>query len=424
MPQDPPSRDHILAARTPAELFGHDIDDLERRRTYARLIRAFRPEDDPDVFQHIRTLYEATRDEPPPADPASTPGTPAHVRLQQAIAAMDWPKLIEVALTDQDALLGAHDHVLVHALDVLICLVGPSLSTSVLDEIELLLSRPDLSVAPQQLHRMVGQLVDLRGLGAMAQDARIPAPVVEAVRFAWCRRPDGLAEYLVEAMPRLAHADGALDTMVDLLERYHPAGLSQLLEAELEVTDSPRWYEAHGSADEAHRGLPEEVARLWRARLLNNAEVRRALEPVPSPRALRFFGYGAGLLLLTELAVVRFPPLLHTLLSTAVTIYVLIEAYFWVREQRRQTLVRTTTWPAPAALVALAREHTLWPHELVSQLAADEPVPVDRPEEHLTRYAYQEDHPLLRFESDRTTWLRVLTPQHVERVRARFVADG
>jgi hypothetical protein len=64
------TRDEVLAAATPLALFGPDHRDPKAlKRSYARLIRAFGPENEPGVFAHIRALYERaqTPDEPAPA---------------------------------------------------------------------------------------------------------------------------------------------------------------------------------------------------------------------------------------------------------------------------------------------------------------------------------------------------------------------
>jgi len=77
------TRDELLAATAPVDLFGDAVGDRRAlRRAYARLAKRYRPDDDPEAFQHLRGLYEQAqqRSEPfaAPAPPAAAaPAAPA-----------------------------------------------------------------------------------------------------------------------------------------------------------------------------------------------------------------------------------------------------------------------------------------------------------------------------------------------------------
>ena len=76
----------ILATTRPRNLFGEAVDDPRSlKRAYATLIRAFAPDDHPEVFAHIRSLYESARDGVAldPSEPVAAPSAVEH--LEQAL---------------------------------------------------------------------------------------------------------------------------------------------------------------------------------------------------------------------------------------------------------------------------------------------------------------------------------------------------
>lgn len=397
-------REAVLAATEPAALFGEAVAEPRAlKRAYAALVKRFGPEGDPEAFEHIRRLYEAARDgaEPAPPQPEAPPPQPEVVpepptaRLRAAVTARDWQVVVDTVLGHSDALVRVDAGLLLHAVEQLVMAVGPWLGAGVLDGLELLTRRTDLDMPPKQALELEQDLMALRALRRAREDERVPQAWVEALRQAWYRGPVVCAQALLGASSALEALDaGAFDHIA----HAHPTLLTLYHRARERVTREEAWYAAN-------------APRTDRPRLPGVPLQRGALRFVPSWVFQVLKGVAAAVGLFAYMVFDEtFFRASAIYLMTLVLLRVVL-SLTW----------RRISWTPPlpeAALVALAREHVLFPHELVDVLVPDEPEPVGLPS------PWKDDQPLLRFERDPLALVRVMTEAHVVRIEQRFAAEA
>lgn len=101
--EDPSTAEDLLGIREPAVLFP-DTDPRARQRRYARLVRRFRPDREPEAFAHLRSLYEGltpTR----PKDGTERQADPTRATPAEALATAFLSERLELVA----ALLESHE---------------------------------------------------------------------------------------------------------------------------------------------------------------------------------------------------------------------------------------------------------------------------------------------------------------------------
>jgi hypothetical protein len=416
----PPPREVLLAARSPAELFGASaLDARALRRAWASLARAFRAEDDPEAFQHARALYEAARDggeaAPSEAD-SSTPAAPspplpaADDLLEQAKAALatgDLQAGVTLLTERGDELMVRYTGAGAILIRAVLHSLGPQLDPASITTLRRLIDRGDVDLDPRFVR---GATFDCLMAEAIHRGrAAAPSPGLTALvtlcEVGWRRRTDEVAASWLPLLtpPNLA----ALDAARPSLERDHATLLGYLRRRILEVEDTV------GAPEEP----PETAA--WRPRLapavLVEVEVSEAVRAALHGFVSRVVLYLVGVLVIRAVA-----PGVHTLLVIlgALVLRWVFAAALIKRLPPLLLRLRPRVPPAQADLLACCRASALFPRELATLLAPTEPIPLGAPD-----VSYEEGHPLLALEADPFATLRVLTPAHVDRLAAVYAQE-
>lgn len=424
-----PTRASIIESTSPAELFGPEAVSLPRalKSSYAKLIRRFGPDHDPEAFEHIRSLYERARHAPVapqgdapevPSDPDSTgpyearapssePSSPPQA-LSRALDREDWDVVEHhvdeapgpVIEADADLWLEA-----AWALTEARLFETPAARLRArLDALEWVAHAVELPILLE-----VEELI-LTGLAFLeaGEDPHVLDDLLSAIRRAWTGDVVAAAQIWREAGPELASASD-LDAQVRGLELHHPL---------------------------VHRCLTQVNARVSDAEAVHQVWMRGRIEPGPALRDRRLRRRLSPSFLATSFElqeVLRLGVLIGTLITglvlAAMAVHALVPAAstvaYGVSCGSVCTLVFFTYWriTSDAALrpksswtpklramvVGALREEALWPHELVgATLPAWERVPV------------RTDSTMLDLEQDRSLVLASMTDAHFERVRARM----
>ncbi len=409
------SPEEILACATAFELFGEAV--LDRRglkRAYAQLIRTWDPDGHPEVFTHIRALYEAARDgdtgapeeeeprapflrlvrgeEAPPEAPEeeSEPEQSPAQRLQQAMKEAHADEALE--------LLARYDlDIRIDRPDVWFATVATlaDARTFHLPAATLQSWRDAIESAPEHMPEPLLERIELLTNTGLAfqeatQDPDVSPAVLELLRH-WGKGPLDVAKAfmaLSEALPDDLEAWSAL-TLVR--ERYPALWFPFTLMTNVVTREVDRFDEA--AAPELH----DEPCEL----LLVGATPRL----VAQRRRIDNLRLAAGLLLL-----LAFPVALWLQSGIGMTVAVagaIGFAILTVVLLRHDAKLRARDYQqAQPALVDYAREHVLYDNEVLDLALppGDEPPPLA----------------LLRWQQDPTTLMRVLTPAHLARIEARL----
>lgn len=428
-----PSRSDLLAAHTPEALFGAAVSDPRAlRRAWAALAKAFRAEDDPEAFRHARDLYEQARaagDRPEPVlgevpvapegDTIPAPPRPPSQALAQAVAARDWQCVVDTLLSARELLLGSDPRLTGHAVERLITVVGPWLSHGVVDDLELLLSRPALVLPPDDLTRLEVDLVRLRHLRSFMADAAVPEPYRRGVQLLWYRRSDYVAEAWCELAER--HDLAAMQAAFAHVEVHHPTVYGMVRQADLRmrgtaaeggaVTLPADVVAAHAPAVRPSRVVAQEPTGLDRRRTLVDRVVWAHL-------AVTLLWGGYALLIDTGWLAVQLAAALSVWSMLLSVGSLLLPWKRWHRTVVHGRLQAQADLPLDG-LLALARDHGLFPHEVAVQLAPPQPLPPVSEDDR----TYVDSHPLLRLEQAAWATFAAFGPAHVARLRAVFTRE-
>jgi hypothetical protein len=393
----------ILAAASPRALFGDAVDDARAlKRAYASLIRRFGPDAAPDVFAHIRRLYEAARDGdsdgPKVADVIALHPTPPSVapspaeRLEHAMQ--------EGQADEAIALLTAHD-------------------------LELRITTPNAWFAA------VAALADARTFV-------LPAQLLQGWLDGIEHPPEGIPDELLERIELLtstgidyqaARNDPAIDpALLDLIARWgaSPVQTAEAFMAAQQALPDPR------VAREAFRALKTHYPGLWYPLTLMMNMVTHevetfdeaASEPLSDgvPAALLGLASALGRTesgkvvdlqlyvaafagLLVFLLAGRAHPVIAILSGTIGFTTLLIAAIWETRIQTRASRFNAQT--VFEVLLAFGAQRALFPSELLDFALPPE----------ATSEPY--NPAMLLWQRDPTTLMRVLTPAHLDRIRDR-----
>ncbi|MEM6930551.1 MAG: hypothetical protein AAF602_26680 [Myxococcota bacterium] len=404
----PLDRDAVMAATTPRELFGDAADDpRELRRRYAKLLRAFPAEDDPEAHTHVRALFEQGRD--------------AHEARPEVTAPVDDPVSIVVAALDQDGTtlldaVEAHREVLLAqtdgdllaaALFRLVTLHGPTLGPDAFALIESILVDARWDRDPAETDRFDVALATLRQVWAARQDEDVYVALREAFPRLWGASPVVAATVLLETGERLRGRD--LDRGFAYLERRHPAALGLLVGARYRMAEAVAGHPPalpDGLLDDLRQSYPPTS---------ESAGFALAVERQIDSLTVRI---GGTLLFAVPLLAVL--PIWSALIGGyALRVGAQWAAGWWLDQSRTTGTFAQVHDGDTRELVEVCRSHALFPEEL-GPLVLREPVPWD---DHT--YAFIDGHPLLALERDDSVLLKMLTPAHVQRVRdAQEAADA
>jgi hypothetical protein len=471
-----PDRDTLLAMRAPAELFGDAAADGKAlRRAWARVVRTYTPDDDPEAFQHARALFERARDalETPTVTPAVVP-EPA---LREALENQDFHEVFRVLRAFGPQLAAQSPDTLGRAIRITLMAVGARCGPTALDDLELLLGRPEWTPDPALIRECEDDLIFLRALAEAANDPRVPPELIAAIRAMFRRGAETALETFADLTKELQ--PDRLGAALDHLFFAHGTVARQIVRSEILVAnalrdrDAPTLPEAEldalrsATADDYMApvadgqvvdvgGDPKGARRLgslgwtavaqitaamtstpwwiWLALLAVTVDAARALwwrrrlqalsASIPelsrhtAQRWLRLeeqrraFVVVCGLLVASLCALVRPEPDIGVVLFIGMAFYLPWHFYFTVAPPRSPWMARPAE--TQALLERALTESGATPHELASLIVGDRPFPVD------LRFSWQPDHPLLVLESAPGALLRHAGPA----LRARLAARG
>ena len=471
------TEEEVMAAPHPLALFGDAIGDRRAvKRAYTKLIRKFSPESHPEVFAHIRRLYEPVKD-----------GQEWHARVFRFPGGDDDPEdhaTDEVVVDDDDAPSteqGAEESEPIGPVrlerrtsqgnQVPGLLGGRQSSTQTppvgpVERLQLLMrdarhveaaallvedgalraQRPDLWIgaALHVLHNSGDQLSDelLQGLSAGADglpfgvnptiirqvvdlaqvwvdvsfaqaDADVDAVLVEAVRAFRLPLVAAAKEWMAVG-ERLGDAKTARKAMDHLLNE-HP-GLQVpmvLLESAFAGRSRPDNIGTRGGlagTKEVHEGHLERLG----CRLPGRKRSRN-----PDQDAYIRENQSVGLGIVAVMGVLLF-------MGTGGFAAIL----FWFREGLTNFVLEIMwsifggrgsgeKWSTltPDYVERLCRDHVLFPQELIRMVCEDSKV--EGVYKGHVWHAWGDRHPLVLVEQDRSAFLRILTPAHIDRLVAR-----
>jgi len=408
-----PSPDDILACETPFALFGHAATERRAlKRAYATLIKTYDPDSHPDVFTHIRALYEQARsgdtgapvpeapalrlvrDDDLPEEPsaeAPSETTPAE-QLEEVMKEGDADRAIE--------LLDAHD------LDIRIA-------------------------SPGIWFASVAALADARTFA-------LPAHTMQSWLDAIEQAPDGVPEPLLERIELLtttglAYQAARQDPQISpqLLEflQHWGKGPMDVAGAFLELGEAMPDPEA---AWEAHQALKEGHPALWFPYTLMANLVTREVDTFDESTSACLQGPPVQSWALGPTSTLR---LLHRLAVTSRlsgTILMVLCALFYVvadagfagvcfMAATAYALVGAVALPMVDGRIERANQRIV--HQMVSGARAEVRFPHEALDLVLAARSDAPQDRLLLWQKDPTTLMRVLTPAHLERIGARIAAE-
>lgn len=400
-----------LSAQTPQALFGAAaVGDLRRlKRAYAKLIRVFSPESAPDVFAHVRRLYEEARaalQRGAAAVDGEGEGPPRAVVDLGALLGMDrasleaggWSLVVsrlyeqggrapEMALDAAIAALpeGARADAR-GALLAGLCHLDPQRAaetwrrwqsradhTLPVQARVLQMALADLRwhLAPVELDRLVDalrradhpfddglvdQATDLLYAARAVRGAhRVPAAVLDIIRTGHGAPPVEAAR----ALRRLVECDVDLDGALALLERGHPGLYAALWQMYEEASDQRAYLWAW-----AYRGEPPDMPDQAQVDTVIRTSLRA---PDVSPPAS-----GRGLRILSRLMYVGAVLMLGAAIKAPVvglaTVALLAVGGWWIGRhagaaELHSDMHHALNWPRMTSECAAAG---VWPHELVA----------------------------------------------------------
>ncbi|MEO1228924.1 MAG: hypothetical protein AAFZ18_08470 [Myxococcota bacterium] len=402
------SREALLAATDHEEIFGPDPDPRALKRAYARLLRSFRPDEDPEAFEHLRQLYEAAKDGrfvervEASAKPPTETSTPADDREEaaRALEAGEHVRLLELFAEHGFGWVDSAPELWEAAAEILLGPMLLRLSLEQRTEIELCLPYVHDALAEWSEHR----LEFARAVEAAEADPEVDRRWLDALKEAWPLTPPDRAE----RWRQLGAALSPEEIYPESMRRAHP-GLAFGLEAiAVSITGERRaqaeWLEGRGGQQ--------------RFVDLSN-EIRKRYGSRPSSRSvigtLVMFLIGAVIIGGISWLVSWFSPGFGAIFAVVVGVQVARELLFGEREEEaRETSPRYVPgrWRKRRFpdLEDELREQALFPHEAIETLYVG-----GRDLKWLTP-----DHPLVTLQRERSILPSILTPEHVRRVRRRF----
>lgn len=426
--------DDVLGTTSPRELFGEEAAEtpVALRRAYATLIRHFGPDEHPDVFEHVRALYERAKagdfgggeailessGEAIGAEAASNPVE----ALRMAMNARDGGAVGEILSRHSLDIAPVAPDIWLDACVVAVMLGGLGLST---DDAHTWLgtvrSLPfDDRLDPEHIDFIEEGTSLVLDLATARRDPKVDPRWLDAVVETWGRSP---AERL-ERWLQLAEALAPEPTQDSLryVERHHP-GVYCAIERTSRVITGADDVDATVLAGQ-HPGIPA---------LEVPGEIRRCFEPGASAGTfiLRWLNL-MGALLVVGIGTIPFAIFIKLVspesrVVVPLIIMVLAVSAPMVRatKLRRKALglsflayllhdlgpnARRNPGFSAVPLVWL-RETGFWPHELILAIT-----PLNKTRDELSDFT--SDHPLLRFEQDLGLLPYALGPAHLERRRA------
>lgn len=405
MSDTPPTGEEILAQHTAEQLFGEASTDLRQlKRSYAKLIRRFRPDDAPEVFQHIHAMYQAQRSRlesrstaeapgatsPPPvaAAPPMAPPSPAPTSPPAHDLASSLPAIARLARTAPDVALQRLQHQLDQAP-----LHTPAATLLQIHELLDTAAFGDVFVTANRLRRQVNQVLAWQ---AACADPRVPSVITELINRCWRCATKPAVPQLRQLAPRLAELDAG--ELQELLIDEHPGLMPMLWEMETSLL-------AYGTFAACQPQLPDAPT---------PTAVMGALRKHATARPLDFRHYqrrgltgaaGIATALISGLVIFLFIPSIpdRLIVRLAGFLGIAVGTMVWAR---------VPDHPAPVPdidLVAAARSVGATPHEMVCALG-------DVPGSPLV------EHARVRYSRSRTAWLVLLTPALLDRLDARVSA--
>lgn len=409
------SADEILACTTAHELFGDAVHDRRGlKRAYAALIKTWGPDAHPEVFRHIRDLYEAAKrgdtgapepeverptlrlvrnDEEPEPEPDATPAE----RLRAAMEGGDPDAALEVLDAHDLDLRIDHPGLWFASVATLADLRTFSLPAEVLQSwLDAVDGAPDMIPAT-----MLDRIELLTGTGvayqAARQDEAIEPALLDLLAL-WGKDAVTVAEGFIALGEALPDDEAAWEAHQTLKVRYPGLWFPYTL-LKNQVTREVDSYE-EAASEQLARAPTTEWSSTW----------KKAVPSITVRGVLVFLAVTWTALLVTLfgpdsrdadvgnalVAMVFFAP------ASAVLLW---EAH---RKKRTYNTVNTDYAEVSEALRVRARIESLFPNE-----ALDRALPL------------RETAPpevLLRWQQDPTPLLRILTPAHLDRIRARDAA--
>ncbi len=432
MTTDLVDRQQLMDSRTPAHLFGdaaHDPRSL--RRAYARLAKVYRPDDDPEAFQHLRGLFEAAkeahrrgeapaaveagttpapRQEPDPTgppeaarrrpptwnkqDPAHATPKPAHDPLiDRLIAAQqsdDWHTQLRLLHLHALRLMEERPRPTAWMAVRIARHLAHHLEPVDLELLQMLLVHPRFDDAGQGEH-LEHALRRASWLKAAAADPRVP----DALPTELLALQEGGLPERARTLARIRDIPGDLTALLDHLEWNHPDLLSWITQACREIEEVLEGDVPALSVDD-HKAL-RIFARPLHLPLGRNQRVLRHV-----------FEWGTGLMCgVTVAAMGRLRSVVGTTLIVRWILHGMVNIYLKGRARGRTT---SPVWSdAPRVLAQAARRLGTTPSCLARQLA---PEPLD---------GWTPDDPLVAFQQDPASFLRCLDTPLYDRLDAQLL---
>jgi len=333
----------LLEITDPAVLFP-DPDPKVRKRKYAKLVRRFRPEVEPEAFAHLRALYEQKL----PVRPVLLQRNPQQIspaeRLFEALQREDIPAMVELFLADEAGLYAEQPGVWEAALLTLLrqdlAVLPPSMLASIDSRLE--------GRATTEVEWAVERWIQLAlTLVALREDPKVPDPVTSGLArwYPLLDDPEVAADALMEIGEHTTDV-GEAERLWDHIQHHHPAALVPL--------------EQLGRVLVRHRNrCPVVEAPAGLAWELDIDRTRRALRDGVSS----FYGLAIGVFLLLIAATLfglNWEAEAGWIVSVILGAGVLsiLSRFRWWPDPRRRGL------GARKKLEALCREHGLFPDEL------------------------------------------------------------
>ena len=429
-----PPPESVLRAASPADLFGPDCltDRRALRRSYAGLIRVYTPEAAPEVFAHIRALFEAAQiseasdsaaDEAPselaaPADPpnaeASANWLEANlVELEELMDQGRWAAASKQLDATAPELGRRQPLVWVRIAYIVARVRSTDESAATLRSRRGVLDSLGDRVDPELLHRLELMFTGILAMQDALRDPTADSQLVLTLAQTWFADPDTSAKRWLEY--KQAHPDSCRHA-VDYLRLHHPMVMRVYRRVAARIT---------GRVPTHRKQLQGERVRSRSLRV---------------PRGLRWSIHPELLADDLSLSVVPVVVVVVWIIQgwfafgtwTMVAIASLV--YVTLRRGWRGTLARLITpkddrrWATETRprVVAWLRKTTAWPFELAALLHPKDTPSITRlvwaswPDDH--NVAWRETDHLLQLEREESLVLDCLTQDHVERVRVEFEA--
>lgn len=398
------SADEILACTTPHELFGDAVHDRRGlKRAYAGLIKVWGPDAHPEVFRHIRGLYEAAKRDSAPEleperptlrlvsdEPEPEPDAPPAERLRAAMEGGDADGALEVLEAHDLDLRIDHPGLWFASVATLADLRTFSLPAEVLQSWLDAIDGAPVTIPATILDRI--ELLSGTGVAYQAarQDEAIEPALLDLLAL-WGEDAVTVAEGFIalgEALPDDEAARAAHETLkVRYPGLWFPYSLLRN-----QVTREVDSY------DESQAGALEEESPEW---LATWADPKRNF-PLWAVLAV------AGMMSVPFLAPYwgSTPTTVEVGIPHALAAIAIVGFAVWEYARGSIRHVPRDDHPQVASrLIVQARLQTVFPHEALDLALRDR--------------SHSPPATLLRWQQDPTTLLRILTPAHLDRIRAR-----